>query len=560
MAELSSPAAVVEIGTAAPWVRKCSPLWVRGPVWDGFWMLSALWLAPLVLLLAHGYSNPESSPLDLLYFGLTALFWIGHRLSSTYLAYCTEAYRPLLRTQPIRFVVLPILVTAGCFALFLPADSALPWTREERLIGLAIIDYACVTYHFAAQHFGALSLYRSRADRGWCMKTRRLDRFFALIVGGVLVFVADILAGAVAYQDQWVDRWSFLTSIVSAQNGIRVGATLALLMATAIMLWEELRTPRWSLPRVLYIVGIAIMVGLALRPRSLFLFLVIWTSQHWILATGLASQTPCAESTPTTGGIRWLLHRLNVRPWAVVLFLMALSLILLPIFEVEANRESGTYYGDRIFGAFATQLRTSTWVPALLALGFATGFIHYLLDRSVYRMSDPQVRTAARGLVGNAARGSRRKLIRELALVLVLALFVVSSVHAQTQTSATGQQPPKAIYTPKPVYRPEWAKQGLTGKGVVLVTIDQQTGKVTGARMLQSTGNKQLDGAALEAYSQWRFQPGTGSQVKIPIEFATRPKPPAAKQTKLPPAILYPLLIFLGLALALMAMRGRRRA
>ena len=75
MAELSSPAAVIEIGTAAPWVRKWSSLpWVRGPFWDGFWILSALWLAPIVLLLAHGYSNPESSPLDLLYFGLTACF------------------------------------------------------------------------------------------------------------------------------------------------------------------------------------------------------------------------------------------------------------------------------------------------------------------------------------------------------------------------------------------------------------------------------------------------------------------------------------------------------
>ncbi len=117
MAELSSPAAVFEIGTTGPWVRKCSSLWVRGPVWDGFWMLSAFWLAPLVLLLVHGYSDPESIPLDLFYFGLTALFWTGHRLSSTYLAYCTEAYRPLLRDQPIRFVVLPILVTAGCFAM-----------------------------------------------------------------------------------------------------------------------------------------------------------------------------------------------------------------------------------------------------------------------------------------------------------------------------------------------------------------------------------------------------------------------------------------------------------
>lgn len=559
MAELSSPAAVIEIGTAAPWVRNSLSLWVRGPVWDGFWMLSALWLAPIALLLVHGYSDPESSPLDFLYFGLTALFWIGHRLSSTYLAYCTEAYRPLLRAQPIRFVVLPILATTGCFALFLPADSALPWTREERLIGLAILDYACVTYHFAAQHFGALSLYRSRADRGSCFYTRRFDRFFAFTAGGVLVFVADILAGAVAYQDQWVDRW-FPAWIVSAEDGIRGGAMFALLIITAMMLFVELRTPRCSLPRVLYIVGLAVMVGLALRPRSLFLFLVIWTSQHWMLATGLASQTPSAESTPTTGVIRRFLHRLNVRPWAVVLFLILLSIVLLPIFEVEANRETGTYYGDRIFGALATQLRTSTWVPALLALGFATGFIHYLLDRSVYRMSDPQVRAAACGLVGNASRISRRKLIREFALVLVFSLFFVSSVHAQTQTSATGQQPPTAIYTPKPVYRPEWAKQGLTGKGVVLVTIDQQTGRVTGARMIQSTGNKQLDGAALEAYSQWRFQPGTGSQVKIPIEFATRPRPPAPKRAAPQPAILYALLILVGFGVAVIVMRARRRA
>jgi hypothetical protein len=409
MAELSSPAAVVEIADAALWVPESPSPWVRGPVWDGFWMLSALWLAPIILWLSHGYSNPETSPLDLLYFGLTALFWIGHRLSSTYLAYCTEAYRPLLRAQPVRFVVLPLAITAACFAIFLPGDSALPWTREERLIGLAIVDYAWVTYHFAAQHFGALSLYRARADRGWCIQTRRLDRFFALTVGGVLVFVADILAGSVAYQDQWIDRWSFAAWIVSAQNGIRTGGMLTLLIATAAMLFAELRAPRWSLPRVLYIVGIAVMVGLALRPRSLFLFLVIWTSQHWILATGLGSQTPRAEPTPTSGVVRGVLHGLNIRPWAVVLFLMMLSVVSLPLFEVEANREAGTYYGDRIFGAIATQLRISSWVPMLLALGFATGFIHYLLDRSVYRMSDPQVRAAARGLIGNASNIARTK-------------------------------------------------------------------------------------------------------------------------------------------------------
>ena len=89
-----------------------------------------------------------------------------------------------------------------------------------------------------------------------------------------------------------------------------------------------------------------------------------------------------------------------------MLFLAVLSVVLLPFFEIEANREDGTFYGDRIFGAIATGLRTSSWVPALVALGFASGFIHYLLDRCVFRMSDPQVREAARGLLERRTNGS----------------------------------------------------------------------------------------------------------------------------------------------------------
>jgi hypothetical protein len=386
-----------------------SSTWVRGPVWDGIWMLNALWLLPLVLWLARGYSDPESSPLDLLYLGLTALFWIGHRLCSGWLAYCTEAYRPLLRNEPVRFIVLPLLVTVACFVVLLPADAAFPWTREERVVGMAILDYALVTYHFAAQHFGALSLYRMRAERAGCACTRRLDRLFALGVGGAFVFLADILAGSVAYQNLWIDRWLIPAWFVSNQGEIREVAILSLLVATALMLVAEARAPRRSLPRVLYILGLAVMVAIALQPRSLFLYLVIWTSQHWILATGLASQTPRGEPAPASGTVRRVFHALNARPWAVLLVLVVSSVLLLPFFEVEANRQGGTYYGDRIFGMVAAGLRTSSWVPTLLAAGFATGFVHYLLDRSVYKMSDPRVRSAACGLLGRRTKICRQE-------------------------------------------------------------------------------------------------------------------------------------------------------
>ena len=144
---------------------------------------------------------------------------------------------------------------------------------------------------------------------------------------------------------------------------------------------------------------------------------------------------------------------------------------------------------------------------------------------------------------------------------LAVTFVSVSSLHAQSASPARQAPPPRAVYAPQPVYRAEWAKQGLTGKGVVLVNIDKQTGNVTGARMLTSTGNQQLDGAALQAYSQWRFDPRTVavSQLKIPIEFANRPKPPTASRTPLKPAILYPLLVLFGFAVAVMAMRARRR-
>jgi TonB family protein len=118
---------------------------------------------------------------------------------------------------------------------------------------------------------------------------------------------------------------------------------------------------------------------------------------------------------------------------------------------------------------------------------------------------------------------------------------------------------PKAIFTPSPEYREEWARRGLAGKGVVLVTIDKQTGKVTGAEMLQSTGNKLLDGSALEAYSRWRFDPQTVamSQLKIPIEFANRPKAQTAKRTLPQPVTV---LIVLAIAGAAIGFLKRRRA
>jgi hypothetical protein len=390
---LSQPALAGE--TRAPWVR--------GLVWDSFWLQSALWLAPLAALLAYGYEDPGESPLDWLVFGLTALFWISHRFGSTWLAYATTAYRPLLRAERARFVIIPIAIAAACFALLLPGDDALPLTRAQRVLALATLDFGLVTYHFAAQHFGVLSLYRVRSGRSADVWTRRLDRLFALGVGGALVVVVEALLQTTLFQDVWAGPWVDPEWLDDVSGPLRVLATTMVVALTLGLLASEARAPSISVPRVLYVAGVAVMVSVGLNTDRPMLFVAVWSAQHWLAATALATRIACAE--PASPAPVWqVVHAINRRPWVLLLVLGVLSVLLLPVMEVEAIASDGTYYGDRIFGTLAVELRESKWVPALLALGFTTGFLHYWLDRAVFRLSRPAVRIAARGLLQGAHR------------------------------------------------------------------------------------------------------------------------------------------------------------
>ena len=158
-----------------------------------------------------------------------------------------------------------------------------------------------------------------------------------------------------------------------------------------------------QVPRALYLASVTAMVWMAFQVSPL-LFIMGWTAQHWIAATGLAAEVARAEPAP--GPSRWyrFWHRVNRRPVAVVAGLAAVSAVLLPLMEVEAAAADEPSYGARLAPDLMAWLTQAHVVPWLVALGLTTGFVHYLLDRAVYRMSDPQVRSAARGLVSSVAR------------------------------------------------------------------------------------------------------------------------------------------------------------
>src|SRR5947207_5919830 len=90
-------------------------------------------------------------------------------------------------------------------------------------------------------------------------------------------------------------------------------------------------------------------------------------------------------------------------------------------------------------------------------------------------------------------------------------------IKAQAMTMSRAKA--LAINAPRPQYPYEARSRRITGSGVCVVTVDAASGNVSGASMKQSIGNPILDEAALSAFRQWRFRPGTVSQVSIPITF-----------------------------------------
>lgn len=394
-----APAQVADTSSRAGALTGVAPKrWIKSPAWDLVWVLNTLWLAPLILLLGWGHDNVRASPVDGLFFALAVPLWFGHRVSSAWLAYATPAYRGLLATQRLRFVIAPLAIAIACFAVLLAPEDMLPIPVVERVVWLAVLDYLLVSYHFAAQHFGLLSLYRSRAGRASDMITRRLDRWFALVVGGGFVVLANALAGSIAFQDRWIDPLLGDGVSDAFARTLRDGSVVVVVSMTALVLHVELRSRRPSLPRVAYVLGVSAIVLFGFLARDPFLFIVLWSVQHWTAAMGLTSLA--ASRGVQTARARWhrLLAPINRRGWAVLLALAVLSMFLMPLLEVEAVGNEYTY-ADRIFGEAALWLRSSPYVPALLALGFATSFIHYVLDRAAFRFSSPDVRQAARGLL-----------------------------------------------------------------------------------------------------------------------------------------------------------------
>lgn len=75
-----------------------------------------------------------------------------------------------------------------------------------------------------------------------------------------------------------------------------------------------------------------------------------------------------------------------------------------------------------------------------------------------------------------------------------------------------------ATYAPRPRVPAEARAKHLKGAGIFVVYV-RPDGAVSRVETVRSTGYAILDKASIDAFSQWRFIPGSIKKVKIPVQY-----------------------------------------
>ncbi len=391
--------------------------WLRSKSFDAVFMMGGLWMMAIVILLEG------TGGLTQVHYALAILFWIGHRLTTTYIAYCQEAYREHLTKQRTRFLVIPAIVLVTVFVMVCTPESILPIPILYRLLPLAVLDFFWEFYHFIVQHYGVVSVYRTRAgqDPG-AVQAKRREKFFCYFVFGAMIPLAMIyhaLNGMAANDGGIMGIEEALLKLPLADLAIpmwtlqviRVAGIVGALGYTIYAIAMEYKDPKASLPKALYMFSVGAPVALTFVYDSMGPALLILAVQHWMISVGLTSHMAAGKAPVSTEPNAWyrFWNVFNRSPWAVMALMCVGSAVLAPVMEfadverrfvtsaVRASFDPASatrdyiYWGAQYLDWFQA-IGRDTVISIFIATGFALGYVHYLMDRAVYRFSDPDTR------------------------------------------------------------------------------------------------------------------------------------------------------------------------
>ena len=114
-------------------------------------------------------------------------------------------------------------------------------------------------------------------------------------------------------------------------------------------------------------------------------------------------------------------------------------------------------------------------------------------------------------------------LILSRSTAVTIAVMLVMSTLSAFGVDANVTVPTEAralmLTMPRPKYPYEARARQITGRGICELLMDNKSGVVTRVVVVQSTGSKVLDEAAVSAFSQRRARPSKISRIRLPFIF-----------------------------------------
>jgi hypothetical protein len=298
-------------------------------------------------------------PVVFITFSLVVVLQQSHNLSPIVVSWGHRRFREHMLEHWIKFVAIPALilvVSVGVgwlsgilYPTFFPFYGTKIGVFElqgwQSPLGLMLgLYFIWNTWHFAKQNFGVLSIYRIKSGSGH----RTIDLVYALSI-----HIAATLIGVL-----------MMLGLVS--NSVMYVCVFGALAAAAVMLSFETRLS----PRIAFIITDASRLVLGWT-SGLWSF-AISGMNHWLVAIGLSSHVHARDRSAVAFSTALL---------GLGTIVFALLFVALPFCGLHSTS-----------GPVPLPWWVRATMPAV-SLRLGLGFVHFLYDRWLWKLSDPVVRS-----------------------------------------------------------------------------------------------------------------------------------------------------------------------
>ena len=356
-------------------------------------MFSALWAGALLL----GFSLVlPAMGVALIFLSLNRFLSVIHAWATTFMVLGSSLFAAERRSNPRRYVVIPALIAIFSLLLGLyvaaaqryPEDGQFSWALWPWGLYLAVF-WVGHFWHFGNQDFGVLTLYRNRAGQSRLLD-RRADKIYTAAMMYLIqpiVYFSIVKTTAISEIAHTLLPLSFAVMNIAAQ--IALGAAIFLALA---MLAFELSKPARSLPKLLYILVIAVhptFLYFSVQAGSttlaaMYALAYLWS--HWFIAIGLVARinTSYYRSRGDARSISILRHA------ALLLMIVGVVFVLTEHYQPYLLFNTDRFYYKELLASISPEQA----VVIGLVLGFFLGeqLIHYYCDRCLFRLRSPAVR------------------------------------------------------------------------------------------------------------------------------------------------------------------------